>query len=747
MRRELWMSALCLVLLVSGTRPISVTARPVLTLPYLALSRPDRGRVFAVTWSPDGQFVAVGTETGLWLYTNTLTDVQHVAIEPIHALAWSPDGNMLAIGSFGERGQQVKSTVNEPDHIPIMGGGLQLWAVYKQDAFFTLAQHSILFKDGSVFALRFSPDGQQLASLSEDAYLEYSDEETQQNTLRVNTLGASPQPFMAIASWTEIAQNKTTTQGASLLSWTHDGRYLAIGRAFTDPDRHEAGTIWDSVTRNFVAMGVAATGSEFGAVAYNPDDTTLAIGYVTTIDPNAFGGLLVCHVEAALFTSACAVSSPLVTEQSPNNVPTINNVSSVAWHPTHPWLAYTTGTAITLWNSDKQHSIGTLDAANEAVTMLEWNLDGSKLLSVGSDYVVRIWTRFTSYQTLDPTPIQTLTMPTAASDLNAEAIVSPNGQLLALKDEQTQSVHIIRIADSSVQATFLPLGGKFYLPAAHWSPDSTQLAVSNSTITSCNFNQQTTQIWSAQTGALTIDLGSTVGIAWRPDSKAVAEFDGDNILTTVEIDNGRVLQTTELGHVQIHDHILYMSAWSPDSRLIALNDIVMCGLYATGSALLWNTNTQKIAAHVDVPRFSYRGSGGEAEINAWSADGSLVAVSGFDHNYVYRLTWSNGNLQAVAALAYLANSPFCGIQEPDTTLFSPDGRYFLCDNTVWDMTTLWPVAHFRSTMRMNVYRWVGDTLIGYDLYGDLYNNFTKHIPGKIIMVRTSDFLPSSPPTF
>src|SRR5512142_2363239 len=117
-----------IILITLGLMPVKTGAES--ALPYLELTRPDRGRVFAVAWSPDGQYVAVGTEQGLWLYTDIFADVLHVTDKPIYALAWSPDGQVIATGYFGK---WVDVSMNGPVTYAMQGGGLRLWSVKKTE--------------------------------------------------------------------------------------------------------------------------------------------------------------------------------------------------------------------------------------------------------------------------------------------------------------------------------------------------------------------------------------------------------------------------------------------------------------------------------------------------------------------------------------------------------------------------------------------------------------------------------------
>lgn len=63
----------------------------------------DRGWAASIAWSPDGDTIAVGSTTGIWLFDNDFNEVGYVQVkqgegEPARALAWNAPGDLLAVG-------------------------------------------------------------------------------------------------------------------------------------------------------------------------------------------------------------------------------------------------------------------------------------------------------------------------------------------------------------------------------------------------------------------------------------------------------------------------------------------------------------------------------------------------------------------------------------------------------------------------------------------------------------------------
>lgn len=125
------------------------------TSPFLELATPDEEIPRSLTFSPDGQLLAVGADTGageVWLFNVTTeqlqmtlsTEVERSAF--VYSMAFSPDGQILAVAYYDQT--------------------IRLWRV--SDG--TLL-HTVTLPHGYPTTILFSPDGQKLFSCGDDGMI------------------------------------------------------------------------------------------------------------------------------------------------------------------------------------------------------------------------------------------------------------------------------------------------------------------------------------------------------------------------------------------------------------------------------------------------------------------------------------------------------------------------------------------------------------------------------------------------
>jgi WD40 repeat protein len=658
----------------------------------------------------------------LWIYTDTFTDVTHVADAPIHALAWSPDGEMIAAGYFG-----VQAETPEADQrtFAIEGGGLRLWSVHNVGNDIKLEGGATLFRDGSVYSIRFNADGSQIASLAQDAYV-YGEDKQARDELQIHAVPSGMLLYAPPASITFLLQDDKVTLGANGLDWSASDQLAVIRQV--DHDGQSGLSIIDTTNAQYKASSFPSIQrSQLSAVSWSPDGTQLAASWIDYNPMDSGGGLEMCYLDAQMYY--------------PNGTQCINirmfeatyrydDVATFAWRPHSTQLAYVEGTKIRFWDPTTLENVTDLDAAHANVTMLAWKPDGSALLSAGSDYVVRLWTQFEAYQMPAPTPSQIVTLSTVPS---GDSALSPDAQWIAIvtrvnKETSVVSrVDVYNMQDGSRRAVLI-LTDFLHAHWLRWSPDSSRLAVMYSESFSCSPPWvYTTQIWSAETGEMLLDLGLTNGLAWRPDSTAVVVGkyvnDRNEQFEIREVPSGKLLQTSPVSSEWGgHPNDANPSWWSPDGRWIAIDDTVGCGEWGGASVRVWDTERNVIAAELETWRNSYGGSGNSAEALAWSPDSTMVVVQGFAECYLYRLTPRGSGL-----VPELVTQECSG-----GVVFSPDSRYFYNGYQIIDTRNGWPVYLLRN-FSGDEYRWVGDTLTGFRL------SYADHV--EITSIRTSDFLP------
>jgi WD40 repeat protein len=718
-----WVLLCSIGFMIFGSRPLLGPVHAA-TLPYIALSRPERGKVFAVAWSPDSKYIAAGTETGIWLYTAALTDVTHVADQAVHALAWSSDGKTIAAGYFGQQSQKPITAQQKPDVYPIQGGGIKLWTLTDSNSI-TLTGDKTLIHDGSVYALRFSPDGHFLASESEDSHVYYEDVAAE-NGLRIFDVDTKTLKKAFPATRQFVLQDGLNTIGANTLAWSHDGHYLAASSAKSISPSDDGGLlIWNATTDQDVTPALDSYEPRSGintAIAWNRNDTQFAVSGMPSNEPDSSGSGGICSLSGAL-DDQNQVPCILFRDQiDPIQEGQDTSIPVLAWRNDGKLIAYSNNKVIKIADSSAYQLVATLDAAFDNVTMLDWSPDGTALLSAGSDYVIRVWSRFANYQTPIPKPIRSETI-AASSDSNIQSqfdVLSPNDQLLARLNPSTGLITVTNQQNGKKFSTFKPTninlsaiskskqGSPPVGPESdpfssallmRWSPDSALLAVGTETI----------QIWSASTGKLINDLSANKFIFWRPDSQAIA-INCPNQCTVLNVITGKTIaQLVPIAQwnpiktffganpdLNLRDHIFSASAWSPDGRFIAFNDDVQGGSYQPAAVYVWDTTTSQIVATLNNVRSTFGGSGNSADVLTWGGNGQTILIEGFQNTYLYHLDTASNPLRVTLLWQYP--------NAQGKAVSSPDGLYLLWNGTIYDAHNGWPMFRFASNNYYD-YQW------------------------------------------
>lgn len=190
------------------------------------------GWAFCVDWSPDGQQLAVGTNSGeVQIWDVASQHMLHTWQSPTHtavlSLGWSPDGNTIASGEWA--------------------GEIYLWDVATGQVRQTITGYSN--EPSDVNGLAWSPDGSTLATTHPDGQVRLWDPATGQLTLTID----------AHTGW------------ARGIAWSPDGHLLAS----TGQDRRIV--LWDPLT------GLAYAEQHHNhlpvwSVSWSPDGAMVASG-------------------------------------------------------------------------------------------------------------------------------------------------------------------------------------------------------------------------------------------------------------------------------------------------------------------------------------------------------------------------------------------------------------------------------------------------------------------------------------
>ncbi|GAB4580355.1 MAG: hypothetical protein Fur0022_30950 [Anaerolineales bacterium] len=647
------------------TTPLTDTATPELTptsnpfagpVPKTAFARLGKGRILSAALSPDGQWFAVGSTTGVFVYrADTFEEVWSVPLQTgVLQVAFSPDSAVLAIGSYtvellnvttGEfyppLEQQdilVKSLAFSPTGNQIAAGTID-GRIITWDTANGTALPTLVADDSSVLALAFSSKNVLVAGTQNGKVFLWNDEVSDN----------------ADEAKSELGQHENAVTS---LAFSGDGSLLVSGGEDAQV------RLWDVAAQSQldVALPVPIDDAVF-SLALAPADATLAVGL-------ASGEIVVWD----LLNASDLQTIPAHTYR----------VTSLAFYPDGTLFSASEDNTVVHADRTSGIMLQRLDGFTAAVLTSAYSPEGD-VFATGDEYGnILIWDTATNslIQTLTGSWGRVYAVAFAPLDSNTLVAGYANGQLV-LWDRQTgqatelgehsnritalafspNSQYLVSAAEEPAfvvwnLATNLPeasVGGDIHtdwVESLAFSPNGESLASGSSDGHIYLWNPANWELFDALPGHTETE-GRIESLSFSSDSRWLASGATDNLVKVWDM-TGAEEPRTLIGHSSTVWSVAFSSAetnllasGSLDADVIlwnvqteerfytfighgeqvhsvsfAPNGKVLASGSSDGTVILWDTNPEQL--------FNFSGDHGRVNAVDFSAQGNLLASAAED---------------------------------------------------------------------------------------------------------------------
>jgi WD40 repeat protein len=571
---------------------------------------------------------------------------------------------------------------------------------------------------GGVQTMRWSPDGQYLATLSSEP----------SNTIRVWST-SEWQPVFMTDPGPKPADSPDAYDSATDASWSPDSKRLVVGvttntgkgvdylkeigargrlKVYDIPSGRNSATltyssptgIWD------VAWSPGGpTGGQIAFVTQSPDgafdENVLVIwdlqkGDGPATDANTrtlatLRGILPGEIAWSPDGKYIAVGAgddtvqilDVVSNQVDKVLDGGGAAGEIAWSPDGKYLAATINTSslndsfVKVWDRESGALLATLEQS-ALVSGSAWSSDGNQLTTVSGGSGTKSWNVSDVIKAAaqsSPTPPPSLvrdgpdTFKLIGHTDSVDCIDwSPDGRFLAAGGTGKRTL----VWDVSTGQTVAVLRFSDGVEVVSWSPDGKYLATGTT-----EWGEQVA-IWNASSWqrVRAFDVtGRFTGISWSPDSKSIAASSGRipgekyAWVRVWDVASGKELYALP------HTSGVSAVAWSPDGKQIATGGSER-DILSDNTVLIWDLASRKVVATFQHDDY--------VTAIAWSRDGAMLASA--SHDKTVRV-WDPNQKQALNTLNH-----------PDPVrnmVWSPDGKHLA--SIAGESTRVWDVASGQIT--------------------------------------------------
>jgi WD40 repeat protein len=539
-----------------------------------------------VTYSPDGELIAVGSFGVILLYranSDVLLRIIDGHTDWVNSVAFAPDGRMLASGSSdnsvklwhvdsGEllrsldaHADEVWSVAFAPNGLTLVSGSsdksVKLWHVDSGELLRSHDAHS-----NEIRSVAFAPDGRTLASGSSDKSVK----------------------LWHVDSGELLRSLDAHSNGVMSVAFAPDGRTLASGSS------DKSVKLWQ-VDSGELLRSLNAHSNGVMSVAFAPDGRTLASGSsdnsvkLWQVDSGKLLRSLDTHSNWVWSVTFAPDGRTLASGSSDHSVKlwrvdsgeflrSLNahsyGVWSVAFAPDGQMLASgSSGRSVKLWQVDSGELLRSLDTRSGWVWSVAFAPDGRTLANGGDYNLVKLW-RVDSGELLRSLKAQSYGVWSVAFAPDGRTLASGadksvnlwqvnSGELLRSLDAHSDGVWSVAFApdgqtlasgsdDHSVKLWQVESGELLRSLNAHskgvksvaFAPDGLTLASGSS--------DKSVNLWQVSSGKLQRSLGAhsqgVLSVAFAPDGQTLASGSSDKSVRLWQVDSGEILQSFE-GHL------------------------------------------------------------------------------------------------------------------------------------------------------------------------------------------------------